>query len=307
MKTSLVIMAAGIGSRFGGGIKQLAPIGPNSEIIMDYSIHDAIAAGFNKIVFIIRKDIEADFREVIGERIEALCQRLGVEVAYVFQRLDDLPAGVQLPPERKKPWGTGQAILTCRGVVREPFGVINADDYYGREAFKKLHDFLAASTPEKPNDYCMVAFQLGNTLSENGGVARGVCHVNEQGYLADINETFNIVRSGDAAASGDTPLALDTPVSMNMWGLTPQFIEYLNDGFAAFFNTIAGNELKAEYLLPNCIDGQLKAGEATVKVLHTPDQWFGVTYKEDKASVIESMRKLIEQGVYRADLFSDLA
>ena len=307
MKTSLVIMAAGIGSRFGGGIKQLAPIGPNGEIIMDYSIHDAIAAGFNKIVFIIRKDIEADFREVIGDRIEALCQRLGVEVAYVFQRLDDLPAGVQLPPERKKPWGTGQAILTCRGVVKEPFGVINADDYYGREGFQKLHDFLAASTPEKPNAYCMVAFQLGNTLSENGGVARGVCHVNAENYLTDINETFNIVRSGDAAASGDMPLALDTPVSMNMWGLTPQFIDYLNDGFVEFFKTIAGNELKAEYLLPNCIGAQLKAGEATVKVLHTPDQWFGVTYKEDKASVIDSMRKLIEQGVYRADLFSDLA
>ncbi len=304
MKTSLVIMAAGIGSRFGGGIKQLAPIGPNGEIIMDYSIHDAIAAGFNKIVFIIRKDIEADFREVIGDRVEALCARLGVEVAYVFQRLDDLPTGVVLPPERKKPWGTGQAILTCRGVVNEPFGVINADDYYGREAFRKLHDFLASGIA--PHEYCMVAFQLGNTLSENGGVARGVCKVNDQGYLTDVNETFNIVRAGDAAASGDVPLALTTPVSMNMWGLTPAFIEYLAGGFADFFKTIGGNELKAEYLLPNCVGQQLKAGEVTVKVLHTPDQWFGVTYKEDKAFVIDSMRGLVEKGVYCSDLYSDL-
>ncbi|MBR4443204.1 MAG: nucleotidyltransferase [Clostridia bacterium] len=305
MKTALVIMAAGIGSRFGGGIKQLAPIGPNGEIIMDYSIHDAIAAGFNKIVFIIRKDIEEDFREVIGNRIEALCQRLGVEVAYVFQRLDDLPEGVALPAERKKPWGTGQAILTCRGTVKEPFGVINADDYYGREGFVKLHDFLAVGSDE-PNAYCMVAFQLGKTLSENGGVARGVCQVNADSYLTDINETFNIVRTAEAAASGDLPLALDTPVSMNMWGLTPQFIEYLAEGFKAFFNTIAGNELKAEYLLPNYIGELLHRGVATVKVLHTPDQWFGVTYKEDKESVVNSMRALVEKGVYRADLYSDL-
>ncbi|MBR3503975.1 MAG: nucleotidyltransferase [Clostridia bacterium] len=305
MKTALVIMAAGIGSRFGGGIKQLAPIGPNGEIIMDYSIHDAIAAGFNKIVFIIRKDIEADFREVIGDRIEAVCGPLGVEVCYVFQRLDDLPAGVALPEGRKKPWGTGQAILTCRGVVAEPFGVINADDYYGREAFKKLHDFLANVDPAS-NDYCMVAFQLGKTLSENGGVARGVCSANEAGYLTDVDETFNIVRAGDAAASGDTVLALDTPVSMNMWGVTPPFIEYLKDGFVEFFKTIGGNELKAEYLLPNFISSLLHAGIATVKMLHTPDKWFGVTYKEDKDAVIASMRALVETGVYQRDLYSDL-
>jgi len=306
VKTALVIMAAGIGSRFGGGIKQLAPIGPNGEIIMDYSIHDAIAAGFNKIVFIIRRDIEADFREVIGCRIEALCARLGVEVAYVFQSLDDLPEGIAVPPERKKPWGTGQAILTCRGVVNEPFGIINADDYYGREGFRKLHDFLAVSTPEKENDYCMVAFQLGNTLSDNGGVARGVCQVSADDYLTDITETFNIVKTDDAAASGDLPLALNTPVSMNMWGVTPRFIEYLADGFVNFFKKIGGNELKAEYLLPDFIGELLRAGVIRVKVLHTPDQWFGVTYKEDKDSVIRSMRALIEKGVYRADLFSDL-
>ena len=304
MKTSLVIMAAGIGSRFGGGIKQLAPIGPNGEIIMDYSIHDAIAAGFNKIVFIIRKDIEADFREVIGNRIEALCSRLGVEVAYVFQSLDDLPVGFVRPADRKKPWGTGQAILTCRGVVKEPFGVINADDYYGRDSFRKLHDFLAVE--RKPNEFCMVAFQLGKTLSENGGVARGVCQVNAEGYLTDIHETFNIVRTSEAAASDGRPLALDTPVSMNMWGLTPAFIDRLADGFVEFLSGIAGNELKAEYLLPNCIGEQLEAGEATVAVLHTTDKWFGVTYKEDKAIVVDSMRALIEKGVYRSDLFSDL-
>ena len=306
MKTTLAIMAAGIGSRFGGGIKQLAPIGPNGEIIMDYSIHDAIAAGFNKIVFIIRKDIEADFREVVGDRIEAVCKKKGVETAYVFQRLDDLPEGVSVPAERKKPWGTGHAVLACRGAISEPFGVINADDYYGREAFVKLHDFLAASAPDRPNDYCMVAFMLGNTLSENGGVARGVCQVSENGYLTDITETFNIVRTEAAAASEGRPLALDTPVSMNMWGLTPQFLDYLSEGFSTFFETISGRELKAEYLLPARIDELLKAGIARVTVLHTPDQWFGVTYKEDRDAVVASMRGLVEKGVYQADLFSDL-
>ena len=235
MKTTLVIMAAGIGSRFGGGIKQLAPVGPGGQIIMDYSIHDAIAAGFNKIVFIIRKDIENDFREIIGNRIEKLCAEKNVEVAYTFQALDDLPAGVQLPPQRKKPWGTGQAVLTCKGIVKEPFAVINADDYYGQEAFRIVHDFLLQYTPDAPNRYCMAGFILKNTLSDNGGVTRGISKTDENGYLTQVDETSNIVKTADGAAADGRVLDPESYVSMNFWGLTPEFIDKLEEGFCQFF------------------------------------------------------------------------
>ena len=183
MKTSLVIMAAGIGSRFGGGIKQLEPVGPNGEIIMDYSIHDAIAAGFNKIIFIIRKDIEEDFREVIGNRIEEVAKKYDVEIAYAFQDLKALPEGIECPEGRTKPWGTGQAVLACDGLINEPFAVINADDYYGKEAFVQIHDFLLDYTPEKPDHLAMAGFILKNTLSDNGGLTRGICAVNEEGFF----------------------------------------------------------------------------------------------------------------------------
>ena len=196
MNTTLVIMAAGIGSRFGGGVKQLTPVGPNGEIIIDYSIHDALEAGFNKIVFIIRKDIEKDFREVIGDRIEKIC-----DVEYVFQSLDDLPEGFEKPADRTKPWGTGQAVRCCKGVVNEPFAVINADDYYGKEAFVKVHDYLVEEHPASDKlDFCMAGFLLENTLSENGGVTRGICSVNEQGHLTKVTETKNIVKTAEGAA-----------------------------------------------------------------------------------------------------------
>ncbi|MGN0485164.1 MAG: NDP-sugar synthase [Lachnospiraceae bacterium] len=307
MKTTLVIMAAGIGSRFGGGIKQLAPIGPNGEIIMDYSIHDAIQAGFNKIVFIIRKDIEEDFCEVIGNRIEVLCRRQGVEIEYAFQSLEDLPEGVTLPEGRQKPWGTGQAVLACRDLVKEPFVVINADDYYGKEAFGKIHEFLTTEAQE--NHFCMAGFILKNTLSENGGVTRGVCQVDEQGYLTDVMETPDIVKTADGKASANGILIdPDSYVSMNMWGLMPGFLDTLQTGFLEFFQE-AGKEnpLKAEYLLPIYIGRLLREGRVSVKVLETKDKWFGVTYKEDKDAVIESFQKLIESGVYQKDLFCDLA
>lgn len=307
MKTALVIMAAGIGSRFGGGIKQLAPVGPNGEIIMDYSIHDAIAAGFNKIVFIIRKDIEKDFKEVIGDRIEATCAKLGVEVAYTFQALEDIPAGEAVPEGRKKPWGTGQAVLTCKGVVKEPFAVINADDYYGKECFVKLHDFLTHYTPAQPNAFAMAGFILKNTLSENGGVTRGVCKADENGYLTDVVETSDIVKTATGAAVNGTPIDAESYVSMNMWALTPEFIDKLEEGFAEFFAGAAKeNPLKAEYLLPIYIGGLLAQKAVTVKVLPTADKWFGVTYAEDKQLVINSIRALVDGGVYKADLFSDL-
>lgn len=311
MKTTLVIMAAGIGSRFGGGIKQLAPVGRHGEIIMDYSIHDAIEAGFNKIVFIIRKDIREAFKEAIGDRIQKICDDLGVEITYAYQELDHLPDGVETVPKRTKPWGTGQAVLACREVLHEPFAVINADDYYGKEAFVKLHDFLEGYTPDKAEQLCMAGFILKNTLSENGAVTRGICETNESGYLTAVHETHNIVKTAEGAAvehqEGLTPVDPESYVSMNMWGLTPEFVQLLEDGFREFFqNTSKENILKAEYLLPIYIDELLQAGKVSVKVLDSSDRWFGVTYKEDKDYVIESFGKLIDAGVYQEELFSDL-
>ena len=311
MKTTLVIMAAGICSRFGGGIKQLAPVGRHGEIIMDYSIHDAIEAGFNKIVFIIRKDIREAFKEAIGDRIQKICDDLGVEIAYAYQELDHLPDGVETVPERTKPWGTGQAVLACREVLHEPFAVINADDYYGKEAFVKLHDFLEGYTPDKAEQLCMAGFILKNTLSENGAVTRGICETNESGYLTAVHETHNIVKTAEGAAvehqEGLTPVDPESYVSMNMWGLTPEFVQLLEDGFREFFqNTSKENILKAEYLLPIYIDELLQVGKVSVKVLDSSDRWFGVTYKEDKDYVIESFGKLIDAGVYQEELFSDL-
>lgn len=305
MNTTLVIMAAGIGSRFGGGVKQLTPVGPNGEIIIDYSIHDALEAGFNKIVFIIRKDIEKDFREVIGDRIEKIC-----DVEYVFQSLDDLPEGFEKPADRTKPWGTGQAVRCCKGVVNEPFAVINADDYYGKEAFVKIHEFLVENyTPEKSKELCMAGFILGNTLSDNGTVTRGICAVDENDYLTDVVETYEIKKTSDGAESQGNRIDVNSHVSMNMWGLTPEFVGLLEEGFVEFFENIKGDEakeLKGEYLLPIYIDELLKKGKVSVRLLETQDKWFGVTYKEDKPVVVESFAKLIADGVYQKDLFADL-
>lgn len=303
-KTTLVIMAAGMGSRFGEGIKQLAPVGPSGEIIMDYSIHDALEAGFNKIVFIIRKDLEKEFREIIGNRIEKL-----TEVSYVFQELDDLPAGFEKPEERTKPWGTGQAVLCCKGVVKEPFAVINADDYYGKDPFVKIHDYLVKDhEAQKEEDICMAGFVLKNTLSDNGGVTRGICHLDENGKLNGICETFHIVKTPDGAGSetdeGIIPVDMDSLVSMNMWGFQPEFLYTLEEGFVSFLKEIPEGDLKKEYLLPTKVDQLLKAGKASVTVLSTDSQWFGVTYQEDRATVVEEIRKLVEQGLYSADLIN---
>lgn len=299
MKTSLVIMAAGIGSRFGGGIKQLAPVGPNGEIIMDYSIHDALEAGFDRVVFIIRHDLEKDFREVIGERIEKICP-----VAYAFQEKEDLPAPFTCPADRKKPWGTGHAVLSCRDIVKEPFLVINADDYYGKEAFVLAHDFLVQNAGKK-GAFCMPGFILKNTLSENGAVCRGVCTV-ENGYLKSVTETAGLVMDATHGAAVEkdgvrTPIDPESIVSMNMWALSPEFMDELKEGFPKFLANVKEGDIKAEYLLPLVIDGMVQSGKATVRVLPTNDRWFGVTYQEDKAAVIAAFADLYEKGVYNKD------
>lgn len=300
-KTTLLIMAAGIGSRFGTGIKQLEPVGLNDEIIMDYSIHDAIAAGFDKIVFIIRKDIEKDFKERIGDRIEKVAADKNVEVAYCFQDLENIPG--KLPEGRTKPWGTGQAVLAARELVDTPFCVINADDYYGKEAFVKIHDYLISG--EKA--YCMAGFILKNTLSDNGGVTRGVCRV-QGDMLVDVVETGNIIKTPSGAESEGRAIDPDSYVSMNFWGFPDTgYMEILRQGFEEFFrDTVPSNPLKAEYLLPIHIGQLLREGKVQVKVLKTGDKWFGVTYKEDKQAVVNSFKELISSGVYKEDLYSDL-
>jgi hypothetical protein len=310
MSAELVIMAAGIGSRFGGGIKQLEPVGPNGEIIMDYSIHDAIEAGFDKIIFIIRHDIEADFKEAIGDRIEEICEKAGVQVSYAFQCMNDLPKGHTVPEGRKKPWGTGQAVLAAKDVIASPFAVINADDYYGKEAFRKMYAFLNENTD--PSAFCMAGFILKNTLSDNGGVTRGVCYVDDNDYLVDVIETRNIVKNvGEdgtvTASNGEYDIDINSHVSMNMWGLTPEFVNMLEDGFVEFLDNDAHVEpLKSEYLLPNIMAKLLCEKKATVKVLETNDKWFGVTYKEDKQYVVNSFKELISNGIYSENLFSDI-
>jgi dTDP-glucose pyrophosphorylase len=295
-------MAAGVGSRY-GGIKQLEPVGPSGEIIMDYSIYDAMEAGFDKVVFIIRRDLEKDFKEIIGNRIERQ-----IKVEYVFQELSDLPGGFSKPEERTKPWGTGQAVLCCKEAIDGPFAVINADDYYGKEAFHKIYQFLNDPSYED-NQYCMAGFILGNTLSENGTVTRGVCKVSENGRLVDISETSGIKAVGSyAEATGKTgeviSIDLNSAVSMNMWGFKTSLFHELEQGFVNFLTNLGAEQLKKEYLLPEVVGQMVHHGKAEVFVLGTSDRWFGVTYKEDKEAVVKSFRTLIDQGIYPVRLFS---
>lgn len=300
MDCTLVVMAAGMGSRF-GGIKQLEPVGPSGEIIMDYSAYAAKKAGFNKIVFIIRKDLEEDFVKIVGNRVAEQ-----IKVEYVFQELDALPEGFRVPEGRVKPWGTGQAILSVKDAIHEPFAVVNADDYYGEEGFKKIYDFLTSQS-NKTDKYniSMVGFQLGNTLSENGSVTRGVCQVNAENKLVDICETSGIHREGDQIVSDikGQNLTDETPVSMNMWGFMPEFLNELEDRFVTFLGQIEGNELKAEFLLPMIVGELVQENKAEVTVLSSKDRWFGVTYKEDKEYVVNSIAELVRQGVYPDKLF----
>ena len=300
MDTTLVIMAAGIGSRFGKGIKQLTGFGPHGEIIMDYSIYDAIKAGFNKIVFVIRKDLYEDFYQIIGKRIAEQ-----VSVDYAFQEKDNLPAGYGPFPERKKPWGTGQAILACKKIVREPFAVLNADDFYGRMAFERIHSFLTEEHPaSERHQIGMAGFILRNTLSEFGGVTRGICQY-EGDKVTSVLETRNIVPDGDDAkvldAEGRVVQSLpgDSLSSMNFWGLFPDFFDVLEKGFADFLSELSAQDYqKQEYLLPIIIDDLLRKKQADLSVLPSHDRWFGVTYQEDVPTVKEEIRKLILAGKY---------
>ena len=300
MKTALLIMAAGIGSRFGSGIKQLEPVDKNNHIIMDYSIHDAIEAGFNEVVFIIRQDIEDEFKTVIGNRIADVCAKHSVTVDYAFQDIHDIP--YILPEGRTKPWGTGQAVLAAKSVIDTPFVVINADDYYGKEAFKLVHQYLVNGGKS-----CMAGFVLKNTLSDNGSVTRGVCKMDDSNKLTEVVETKDIVKTGDGAKAGDVVLDLDSLVSMNMWGLTPEFLDALENGFEVFFEKeVPENPLKAEYLIPTFIGQLLEQDKIQVKVLRTDDTWYGMTYKEDVKVVKESFQGMLDKGTYEKDLFADL-
>ena len=304
MKTTLAVLAAGMGMRYGVGVKQLDPVGPDGELIIDYSIHDAVQAGFDRILLIIRPEMYDDVRTVVGDRLERKLEPLGVELEYGFQRTDDLPAG------RRKPWGTGQALLSCREQLRGPFAVINSDDYYGKNAFRHAHRFLSEYDPGNPGRYGMVAFVLKKTLSDSGGVTRGICSVHADGYLADVSETKNIVKTAGGAGilDGKAIIPLDSKclASMNMWMLTPEFIDQLGPGFSSFREAIH-DPLSDEYLLPEIIGEYIRTGQASVKVFPTEDEWFGMTYLADKPKVKTEIAKLIEQGIYSEKLFDDLA
>ena len=286
---TLVVMAAGMGSRF-GGLKQLEPIGKNGEVILDFSVYDAVKAGFNKVVFVIKHAIEDDFKRIVGSRIEKK-----VKVEYVFQETDALPEGFTCPADRQKPWGTAHAILCCKNVVKEPFAVVNADDYYGRSAFKKIYDELSLAL----EDYCMVGFRLKNTLTENGTVSRGVC-VTDNNALESVTE-YTKIRSDCSFTEDDgktwNALSPDTVVSMNLWGFRPDVFKYLEDGFVSFLKEKL-NVPKSEYYLPSVVSSLIESGTKKVNVLVAEDKWYGVTYKEDKPAVVASIGELIDKGYY---------
>lgn len=296
-KPTLVIMAAGMGSRY-GGLKQIDPVGPNEEIIIDYSIYDAISAGFEKIVFIIKDEIEKDFKEIIGNRIQKK-----INVQYAYQRLNNLPQGFSVPEGRTKPWGTGHAVLSCKGMINEPFAVINADDYYGKEAFELLYKELIQLCNKGQYACSMVGYGLENTITENGHVARGVCKVNESGYLTDIVERTRIEkREGEIQFTEDgeewISLPSDSIVSMNCWGFSKDIIDELDSRFSHFLTENKENLTKTEYFLPFVVDELIKENKARVKVLKTSEKWYGVTYKEDKETVVNAIRQMIKNGKY---------
>ena len=305
MKPTLFLLAAGMGSRY-GGLKQLDGLGPHGETIMDYSIYDAIHAGFGKLVFVIRKDFEQDFREKVVSKYQG---HLPVEV--VFQSLEDLPDGFTVPEGRTKPWGTNHAVLMGKEAIKEPFAVINCDDFYGRDSFQVMGKFLSSLAEGSANKYAMVGFRVGNTLSESGSVSRGVCSTDEKGFLTTVVERTKIERKADGEVKyleddGETWTAIPetTPVSMNFWGFTPDYFTYSQDYFKYFLGLESTKtNLKAEFFIPLMIDKLIKEGTATVEVLDTTSKWFGVTYPEDRPDTVAKIQKLIDDGVYPDRLF----
>lgn len=304
-KPVLVIMAAGMGSRY-GGLKQIDPIDEQGHIIMDFSIFDAKRAGFEKVVFIIKRENEQDFKEAIGKRIEEV-----MEVEYVFQDINNIPGGFVVPEGRVKPWGTAHAVLSAIDVIDGPFAVINADDYYGRDAFQKIYDYLSTHQDDEKYRYTMVGYQLGNTLTENGHVSRGICESNENGELVSVTERTHIVKTEDGAAYTEddgatwTAISVDSVVSMNMWGFSASFLQEIKNGFVTFLEeNLVNNPMKCEYYLPTVVSNLLSADKATVAVLTSVDKWYGVTYKEDKPFVVAAIKNLKESGLYPEKLWS---
>lgn len=300
MKPTLLVLAAGMGSRYGGN-KQLDEVGPSGETIIDYSIYDAIRAGFGRIVFVIRRDIEEQVKERFVERLQGK-----IEVDYVFQEITNLPEGVKVAPDRAKPWGTSHAILVTKDKIKEPFGVINADDYYGVDSFKILRDFLV--NDRDPNNFCIVGYKLGNTLSDHGHVNRGVCKVDEKGFLSHIVETRQIEKTREGAKAPGTdgkPLLFtgNEVVSMNLWGFKPSCYDFLEKEFRSFINSF-GMDLKSELDIPTSVDRYVKNGEITIQILMSNERWFGVTYREDKPFVVESIKKMVRKGIYPARIYS---
>ena len=304
-KPVLAVMAAGMGSRY-QGLKQIDPIGKNGEMIMDFSLYDALRAGFEKVVFIIKRELDDNFRQAIGDKVSEF-----MEVEYAYQSLEDIPTGYTVPEGRVKPWGTGHAVLSCRGLIKGPFAVINADDYYGSKAYQLIYDYLVHHQDDEKYRYAMVGYTLENTMTDHGHVARGVCVVSEDGYLKDINERTRIEkREGKSQYRSDGENWIAIPqgsiVSMNLWGFTGSFLTELEHKFPLFLNrTFKENPLKGEYFLPSVVDSLLKEGKATSKVLHTPDKWYGVTYREDKPLVAAALQQMQETGVYPQKLWED--
>lgn len=301
MKPTLLILAAGMGSRY-GGLKQIDKLGPSGETIIDYSVYDAMNAGFDKVVFVIRKSIETDFKEAIADKYKGK-----IEVDYVLQETDKIPEGIVFNPEREKPWGTGHAILMAAEKVTAPFAVINGDDFYGADAFFQMSTFLSNLSSQDKNSYSMVGYRMGNTLSENGYVSRGVCTVNANNELTNVVEHMQIERKNNQIEAFDAQqnvivLAENTPVSMNFWGFSPSIFEYLKSMFTQFIETNKDN-LKAEFYIPSVVNELIQNHSVSAKVIDTSAQWFGVTYQEDRATVVESLRKLHEESVYPTPLW----